>query len=88
MVLKKMVMGNFGSNHKMDPDVADAIDFMVEKVNQLNSWPRISHINVTLIAAGKSVPVRAGLSPHPQLHQLLRERVQAPRLLRHDPRRL
>jgi len=32
MVLKKMVMGNFGSE-KMDVDVADAVDFMVEKVN-------------------------------------------------------
>lgn len=31
MVLKKMVMGNFGSE-KMDVDVADAVDFMVEKV--------------------------------------------------------
>ena len=31
MVLKKMVMGNF-NNEAMDPDVADSIDFMVEKV--------------------------------------------------------
>ena len=31
MVLKKMVMGNFGSE-QMDPDVADSVDFMVEKV--------------------------------------------------------
>ena len=30
--IKKMVMGNFGSE-KMDVDVADAVDFMVEKVN-------------------------------------------------------
>ena len=31
MVLKKMVMGNFG-NEQMDPDIADSVDFMVEKV--------------------------------------------------------
>ena len=31
IVLKKMVMGNF-STDKMDPDTADSVDFMVEKV--------------------------------------------------------
>ena len=34
MVLKKMVMGNFGSE-QMDPDVADSVDFMVEKVSMI-----------------------------------------------------
>lgn len=32
MVLKKMVMGNFGGEKMMEPVVADSVDFMVERV--------------------------------------------------------
>lgn len=32
LVLKKMIMGNFGSS-KVDPEMVEAIDFMVERVS-------------------------------------------------------
>jgi len=38
MVLKKMVMTSFSHQKLMDPDVADSVDFMVEKVNNLNNF--------------------------------------------------
>lgn len=34
MVLKKMVMGNFGGEKMMESVVADSVDFMVERVNR------------------------------------------------------
>jgi hypothetical protein len=34
MVLKKMVMGNFGSEKLMESVVADSVDFMVERVGR------------------------------------------------------
>ena len=38
MILKKMVMGNFSIQY-MDPDVADSVDFMVEKVSLIKPRP-------------------------------------------------
>lgn len=34
MVLKRMILSNFRSE-KVDPDIIDAIDFMVERVSSL-----------------------------------------------------
>jgi len=45
IVLKKMVMGNFGSE-KMDPDVADAVDFMVEKLESLSQSELASRLTL------------------------------------------
>lgn len=45
MVLKKMVMGNFGSE-KMDVDVADAVDFMVEKLESLSQSELASRLTL------------------------------------------
>jgi hypothetical protein len=35
MVLKKMVMGNFGGEKMMESVVADSVDFMVERVDKV-----------------------------------------------------
>lgn len=49
MVLKKMVMGNFGSEKMLDPAVADSVDFMVERViNSLLSSGSLSRRLETL----------------------------------------
>jgi len=45
MVLKKMVMGNFG-NEQMDPDIADSVDFMVEKLESLSQSELASRLTI------------------------------------------
>ena len=37
MILKKMVMGNYDKKAN-DPDIADSMDFMVEKVSSKVVW--------------------------------------------------
>lgn len=44
LVLKRMLMGNFGSE-KVDQDMVDAIDFMVEKVIKITFVIKVWELN-------------------------------------------
>lgn len=57
MVLKKMVMGNFGGEKMMESVVADSVDFMVERVDK----PKVivcvccGNTDFVFFIAGKSI---------------------------------
>lgn len=48
LVLKKMIMGNFGSS-KVDPDMVDAIDFMVERLETLPQTELASRLTLNCL---------------------------------------
>ncbi|XP_066996662.1 maspardin isoform X2 [Anabrus simplex] len=49
LVLKKMVMGNFAS-HKVDPAIADSIDFMVERLESLSQPDLASRLTMNCVS--------------------------------------
>jgi hypothetical protein len=52
LFLKKMVMGNFDKG-LVDPDIADSIDFMVERVRLLSSCNLYrKHCGCTMVMTG------------------------------------
>jgi fructoselysine-6-P-deglycase FrlB-like protein len=55
MVLKKMVMGNFGSEKMMESVVADSVDFMVERVDKVIVYVGCGTTNFVFFTAGKSI---------------------------------
>jgi hypothetical protein len=55
MVLKKMVMGNFGSEKMMESVVADSVDFMVERVDKVIVYFGCGNTKFVLFIAGKSI---------------------------------
>ncbi|XP_056635632.1 maspardin-like [Diorhabda carinulata] len=48
LVLKKMIMGNFGSS-KVDPDMVEAIDFMVERLETLPQTELASRLTLNCL---------------------------------------
>ncbi|CAH1112600.1 unnamed protein product [Psylliodes chrysocephalus] len=48
LVLKKMIMGNFGSS-KVDPEMVEAIDFMVERLESLSQTELASRLTLNCL---------------------------------------
>ncbi|GLV40383.1 hypothetical protein CBL_04183 [Carabus blaptoides fortunei] len=49
LVLKRMVMGNF-SSEKVDPEIVEAIDFMVERLESLNQSELASRLTLNCVS--------------------------------------
>lgn len=78
-MLKKIVLGNFAKG-PVDPEMAGAIDFMVDRVRTLRlfglRWSSMKVMRILCAVAGEPKPERAGIQVNAKLPELLRGATQ------------